>query len=236
MTWPSTVFSRTRSLVFLCASLLGLSSTSLLCLALEASPPPFHDPRRLACREFLRSHDRSRSLLRSDLSCSCASGTTLGSDASSVVIDLGFCGVSTTALRFTSVVRFAHTRLHRPFGQGARLGGPSFPATRRISICLPILMLDFQILFLPLEDVQELFLQTPPIFLDTVLPWHDRMETVSHYLGNEEMSHAACRTIHLISALSADGLYFVCSCIAASIVRTCPLQLFLIVFDSSIAL
>ena len=35
-------------------------------------------------------------------SCSCTSGTTLGSVASSVVIDLGFCGVSTTALRFSS--------------------------------------------------------------------------------------------------------------------------------------
>ena len=56
---PSTVFSRTRFLVFLCVSLLGLSSTSLLCLALEAFPTPFHDPRRLACRVFLRSHHRS---------------------------------------------------------------------------------------------------------------------------------------------------------------------------------
>ena len=47
-------------------TILGLSSTSLLCLALEASLPPFHDPRRLACRVFLRPHHRSRSLLRSD--------------------------------------------------------------------------------------------------------------------------------------------------------------------------
>ena len=30
--------------------------------------PPFHDPRRLASRVFLRSHHRSRSLLRSDTS------------------------------------------------------------------------------------------------------------------------------------------------------------------------
>ena len=81
MTSPST-FSRTRFLVFLCVSLLGLSSTSLLCLALEASPPPFHDP----------------------------PGTILRSDASSVVINLGFCGVSTTALRFSSDRLFSASR------------------------------------------------------------------------------------------------------------------------------
>ena len=62
----------------------------------------------------------------------------------------------------------------------------TFPAKRRISICLPTLVLDFQIPFRPLEDVQELFLQTPPIFHDTVRPWHDGMGTVPHYLGNEE--------------------------------------------------
>ena len=44
------------------------------------------------------------------LSRSCASGTTLGSDASSVVIGLGFCGVSTTALTFSSDQRFSASR------------------------------------------------------------------------------------------------------------------------------
>ena len=47
-------------------------------------------------------------------------------------------------------------------------------------------MVDFQILSQPLEDVQELSPQTPPIFHDTVRPWHDGMGTVPHYLGNEE--------------------------------------------------
>ena len=44
------------------------------------------------------------------LSCSCSSGTTLGSAASSVVIDLGFCGVSATALRFSSDQLFSASR------------------------------------------------------------------------------------------------------------------------------
>ena len=44
------------------------------------------------------------------LSCSCASGTTLGSDASSVVIAIGFCGVYTTALRFSSDQLFSASR------------------------------------------------------------------------------------------------------------------------------
>ena len=58
----SAVFSRTHSLVFLCASLFGLSSTSQLCRAPEASPPPCHDPRRLACSVIPRPHHRCRSL------------------------------------------------------------------------------------------------------------------------------------------------------------------------------
>ena len=47
-------------------------------------------------------------------------------------------------------------------------------------------VLDYQIPFRPLEDVQELFLQTLPIFHGTVRPWHDIMGTVHRYLGNEE--------------------------------------------------
>ena len=72
--------------------------------------PPFHDPRRLACRVFLRSHHRFSFASSFGLSCSCASGTTLGSDASSVVPDLGFCGVSTTASRFSSDQLFSTSR------------------------------------------------------------------------------------------------------------------------------
>ena len=34
------------------------------------------------------------------------------------------------------------------------------------------------------------------------------------------MTHAACLIIDLINELSANGLYFVCCCIAASIMRT----------------
>ena len=110
MTSPSTVFSRTRFPVFLCVSLLGLSSTSLLCLALQVSLPPFHDPCRLSCQVFLRTHHRSRSLLRSDSLFQCTSGITLESVASSVVIDLGFCGVSTTLMRFSSDQLFSASR------------------------------------------------------------------------------------------------------------------------------
>ena len=40
------------------------------------------------------------------------------------------------------------------------------------------------------------------------------------------LSHTACRTIRLIKTLSADGLYRVCSCIAAIIIRTCPCSCF----------
>ena len=58
-------------------------------------------------------------------SCSCTSGAAPGSAASSVVVDLGFCGVSTTDLRFSSDQLFSasrrtHIQLHRLFGQGAR--------------------------------------------------------------------------------------------------------------------
>ena len=175
MTSPSTVFSRTRFLVFLCVSLLGLSSTSLLCLALEASPPPFHDPRRRACRVFHRSHHRSRSLLRSDF------------------------------LIHVLLAPLWDLMHHLLSSTSASVG------SRRLPHAGPTLVLDFQILFLPLA-------------------WHDN--SLPQKRG---MSHAACRTIHLVSASSADGMY----CVFLHCCQHCSnlsLQLFLIVFDSSIAL
>ena len=176
MTQSSTVFSRTCSLVFLCASLLGLSSTSLLCLALEASPPPC-DPRRP-----VSSHHRSRSFLRSDSLVHVLLVPLWNLMHSlSVVIDLGFCGVSTTALRFSSDQRAYTTPSSvRTRCSSVRSLFPSHTPDFHLSA-----KKDFQILFPPLEDVQELFLQTPP-FHDMALPWHDRMGTVSRHLGNEE--------------------------------------------------
>ena len=96
VTSSSAVLSRTHSLVFLCASLLGSSSTSQLCLA------PCHDPRRLPCPGDSSSSPSSSFASSSWFTCSCTSGAARGSAASSVVVDLGFCGVSVTDLRFSS--------------------------------------------------------------------------------------------------------------------------------------
>ena len=83
MTSPSTVFSRTCFLVFLCVALLGWGSTLLLCLALERSPLPFHDP--LVCRVFSPLSSMFSFAFSFELICSCIFGTTRGF-VSSVVI------------------------------------------------------------------------------------------------------------------------------------------------------
>ena len=73
MTSSSAVFSRTRSYVFLCASLLGSSSTSQLCRAAEVSLPPCHDPSSSGLSGDSSSSPPLSFASSSWFSCSCTS-------------------------------------------------------------------------------------------------------------------------------------------------------------------
>ena len=114
---PSIVFSRTRFLVFLCVSLLGLSSTSLL-VSGSGSVLTLHF--MILVVWLVGCFPTLIIVLVRFFVRTLLSGTTLGSDASSVVIDLGFCGVLDdcfegsllTSCSLQVVVHFAHTLLH----------------------------------------------------------------------------------------------------------------------------
>ena len=127
------------------------------------------------------------------LSCSCASGTTLGSAASSVVIDLGFCGVSTTALRLSSDQLFSASR------RTLRAYTASSSVRTRVFVCevaLSSLTLGFHLSanfgagfpdpFPTSGRCARTVSPNSTNFHGKVRPWHDRMATVPHYLGNEE--------------------------------------------------
>ena len=109
---------------------------------------------------FLRPHHHSRSLLRYDSHVHALLVPLwdllhhlLSSTSASVRSRWLPWGSLLTSCSLRVVVHSAHTQLHCLFGQGVRPWGRSFPATRRISICLPTLVLDFQIPFRLLEDV-----------------------------------------------------------------------------------
>ena len=119
--------------------------------------------------------------------------TSVGSAASSVVIDLGFCGVSMTALRFSSdqLCSASCRTLHA-------YTTPSSVRTRCSSVrsLFPSHTPDFHLsanfdagISTSLSDLWKMCkncFSKPPIFLDTVRPWNDRMGTPHHFLGNEE--------------------------------------------------
>ena len=155
--------------------------------------PPFHDPRRLACRVFLRSHPHSRSLLRSDfllfmhfwyhtgICCSICCHRPWLLRGRRLLWVILFWPTVLCKSSYTSLIHYSIICSDKVFVCEVAL----FPVTRWFpSVCQLWCWISRS--FSALEDVQELFLQTPPIFHDRVLPWHGRMETVSHYLGNEE--------------------------------------------------
>ena len=172
---------------------------------------------------------------------SCTSATARGSAASSVVVDLGFCGVSMTDLRFSSdQLCSARRRTFRAYttvsSVRAKCSSVRSLATRQIFH----LSANFG------AGVPDPF-QTSGRCARTVSPNSTSFPRYGPPMARKNgdctsltpkrgMSQAACRTIHLIKALSAVGLYCVRSCIAASIVRCCPCSCFMIIFDSSVAL
>ena len=204
MTSSSAVFSRTHSLVFLCASLLGSSSTSQLCRDPEASLPPCHDPHRLACWVILRPHNRSRSLLHPGSRVHVLLVTARGSAASSVVVDLGFCDVSMTDLRFSSDQLFsANRRTLRAYTT------PSSVRTRCSSArsLFPSHTPDFPLYANFGAGLPDPFPTSGRSSFPRLRSAHGTIEReTARQPRKRGLSQAACRTIHLIKALSAVGL------------------------------
>ena len=85
--------SRLFTNTFSCVS-VRFSPRLELDVAVVSGSGPCHDPHRLACWVILRPHHRSRSLLHPGSRVHVLLVTARRSAASSVVVDLGFCGVS----------------------------------------------------------------------------------------------------------------------------------------------
>ena len=185
---------------FSCVSVRFLSSTSLLCLALEASPPPFHDPCRLACRVFLRSHHRSRSFLRSD-----SLVHVLLVPLWDLMHHLRFSSAEFCKSSYTSRTHYSIICSDKVFVCEVALSQPhaGFPSV-------------FQLWCWISRSLSDLWKICKNCFsklhqFSTVRSAHGTIEWDCTSLPRKRgMSHAACRTIHLISALSADGLSCVC--------------------------
>ena len=182
--------------------------------------PPCLDPRRLALSGDSSSSPSLSFASSSWFSCSCTFDAARGSAASSVVVDLGFCGVSMTDFRFSSDQLCPASRR------------PLRPAKRQNFICLPTSVQDCQIPVQPLEDVQELFLQTPPVFVDTVRPWHGL-----HIAASETKNEPGFMSNNPSFQGAVGGWSVLCALLHCR--QHCThlsLQLFLIVFNSSVAL